>query len=222
MRTGWLTTLPLIALLALNGCGNDGDASAPSASSSSSASASPSATEGAAGSASPAEAATASSSATPQPGPSTRGFQNTMPTDDPTAAEATCGEMTAEQALAEHLPEVPQLRKGEQWAWSAETADTAGYRPCAALSWITVGVEGATATSPHQIMLFHQGEFLGPATTEAYGYAPRVERIDDATLQVTYLGSGKHNAETQEDAVSVFKYNPLSGGADRAGDLPRY
>lgn len=223
MRPSRLSPLALAGLLLLSGCGtspgSDADPSTRSPVTSSTASSSVAAPSPPV--ASPSEPAPAPSTlATLAPGPGHTG--DTLPTDDPTAAEASCASVTAQQALESALPQVPQFDDGERWAWDASTADTGGFSDCAQLSWITVGIQGATGSSPYQILLFHRGEFIGPATERAYGFAPRVQRIDDAAIQVTYrwAGPGETTAGASQTAVSVFRWNELRGAADRAGELP--
>lgn len=226
MRSSRSSLLALAGLLLLSGCGaspgNDAapSTSGPTSSSPAPSSATPTATT-TAPSASPSEPAPAPSTlATVAPRPGHTG--DTLPTDDPTAAEASCTPVTAGQALAAALPRVPQFDEGERWAWDPTTADISGFSDCAQLSWITVGIQGPTGSSPYQILLFHRGEFIGPATERAYGFAPRVQRLDDAAIQVTYrwAGPGETTAGASQTAVSVFRWNELRGAADRAGELP--
>ena len=46
---------------------------------------------------------------------------------------------------------------------------------CTMLSWITLSVEGATGSSPVQIMLFHYGEYIGTATESGEQYGTGTE-----------------------------------------------
>lgn len=83
------------------------------------------------------------------------------------------------------------------------------FDPCADLSSITVTLEGATRSSPAHIMPFNHGEYLGTASSIAYGFRPTTERLDDGTIQVTYtyLKPGEATAEASGRAVSVFTWN---------------
>ena len=55
-------------------------------------------------------------------------------------------------------------------AGRSERANTRNFDACTMLSWITLSVEGATGSSPVQIMPFHYGEYIGTATEKAYGF----------------------------------------------------
>jgi hypothetical protein len=74
----------------------------------------------------------------------------------------------------------------ERVSWDAVGADYSGYSPCAALSWVVVTVEGSTPSSPYAILLFHRGTYLGTATATQYGFAPKIQRTNPATIAVTY------------------------------------
>ena len=101
-------------------------------------------------------------------------------------AEDACADLTQEEALAESIDEVPVPDEVEGAKWDVKSAPIGTYDPCAALSWIIVTVEGGTGTSPFQILLYHDGEFVGTATEEAYGGWAEVTRLGDATIEATY------------------------------------
>ncbi|WP_161795920.1 LppP/LprE family lipoprotein [Corynebacterium pilosum] len=81
-----------------------------------------------------------------------------------------------------HVGDLPH----QEYPWSADHANTEGYDPCAALSWIVVPIYGGTGGSPDQIMLYNYGEFARPATDEVYSFPQAVTRVDDSTISVTY------------------------------------
>lgn len=63
------------------------------------------------------------------------------------------------------LPPEPATGVG----WSSTPVD-GNFDPCADLSTILVAVEGGTASSPMQALMFHRGTYLGTGTLEAYGF----------------------------------------------------
>lgn len=101
-------------------------------------------------------------------------------------------------------------------------ADYSGYDPCAALSWTVVSVEMATGSSPCAILLFHEGAYLGTATSEQYGFVPDVERTAPGAILVTYrfVQGNESNAEASGRAVATYTWNPETARVDMAGDTP--
>ncbi len=141
-------------------------------------------------------------------------------------AQSTCGPKLTPSALtklATKLP-APKISTGEimDWKWDADSADPSTYDECAALSWITFPIEGATGSSPYIIALFHEGKYLGVATRTTFGFFPQVERIDDARLQVTYAyaKNGEANAGASGRAVSTYSWDKNAGSVKHRGDFP--
>lgn len=59
------------------------------------------------------------------------------------------------------------LRQAYGWSWGLDPAYFDGnYDPCAPLSVVVTSVEGATGSSPDLAVLFHNGVFVGPATSD--------------------------------------------------------
>lgn len=96
------------------------------------------------------------------------------------------------------------------------------FDPCASLSWITVTLEGATASSPYHILLFHNGEYLGTATAKAYGFSPRISRVDDSEIAVTYRWpkEGEGNAEASGTTQAGFRWDEGAQKVVISGDVP--
>lgn len=136
------------------------------------------------------------------------------------ASTEQCAAMEGATAVAGSLAEVPAPPAGMNW--SPGEADLSTYDRCAPLSWVTLPIYGATASSPYQIMLFHHGEYVGTASSESYGFEPAVERIDDATIQVTYTWpkDGESNADASGRSVSTFAWDDASGSVTHSGEWP--
>lgn len=128
-----------------------------------------------------------------------------------------CEAGNPQAAFADNIAQVPQWN-GHQWA----LVDSAHFDPCAELSWQTISVEGATASSPHHIMLFHKGEYLGTATLEPYGFFPTVERVSDAEIAVTYhwAREGETTAGRTGETHAGFRWDEGQQKTIMSGDVP--
>jgi hypothetical protein len=94
-------------------------------------------------------------------------------------------------AAARSLPPYP----GTDWAWSTDPRTFDGnFNPCATLSTALVTVEGATGSSPMTALLFHDGTYLGTATSKAYGFTSLNPQTTDDTVFLTYKTPGVCNA----------------------------
>ncbi|NQX35183.1 LppP/LprE family lipoprotein [Herbiconiux sp. VKM Ac-2851] len=191
-RAGWLPVL-VLAVAATAGC------SAGTAST---------------GTASPTSAAPSPSAPAPAPSPTT--------TPAPSPEPAACGPASGQEAAASGIAALPAPAGLEGIPWDAANADYSGYDPCAALSWSLVTLEGATASTPTAVLLFHSGSYLGTATEKAYGFTPTVERTADDAIAVTYrfLQGSESNAEASGRATATLTWNAATGSVDLAGDLP--
>ncbi|MBO4145897.1 LppP/LprE family lipoprotein [Kocuria rhizophila] len=149
----------------------------------------------------------------PAPEPTPQAASDGCPNDSPEYALR----MAAPLLTPPFGPDVPN-----DPGWAIDSADTSTYNGCAALSWISVSTNGATASSPETIMLFSHGIFLGTASATHFGFEPKVERLDDATLRVTYRYplDGDANAAPRGRAVSEFYYDEDSGSVVHTGEFP--
>lgn len=145
------------------------------------------------------------------------------PSEEQTAPEGEeCSGLTGEEAAERWAGDVPPPQVDPAMTWDVGAAVTDGYDECAALSWIVLPVEGATVSSPFQVMLFHSGEYLGTTTEDAYGFEPAVERADDAEIAVTYpwLREGDPNAEPSGSSTAVFTWDEERGSVVMSGEVP--
>jgi hypothetical protein len=171
------------------------------------------------------------------PTTSTQTTVTTQPTSDlpaPTTAESpnrdadntessptdTCSGLTGDEAVARWASDVPP--NAENYPWAPAWAETDGYDSCADLSWIILPIEGGTVSSPYQIMLFHDGGYLGTATSEAYGFYPTVSRVDDATISVTWHWprKGESNAGASGESTAQFTWDAATGSVAMSGEVP--
>ncbi|ROP61455.1 LppP/LprE family lipoprotein [Curtobacterium sp. PhB115] len=189
-----LTGVALVALL--TGCsgGGDGDEASPTVTKT-------------------VTAAPTEDAATPTP------TNTTTPTPTPTT---TCGPASGSEAAADGIARLPLPAGLEDSKWDAANADYSGYDACAPLSWSVVEPEFATAGSPYAILLFHEGTYLGTATSEQYAFEPAVERQSDAAIVVTYeyAKAGEPNAAPSGRTTATFTWNEGTGRVDMTGDTP--
>jgi hypothetical protein len=134
----------------------------------------------------------------------------------------TCGPATGQEAAAAGIAALQPVPGLEGKKWVAANDGYSGYDPCAALSWSLVTLEGATVSTPTQILLFHNGTYIGTATATAYGFTPAVERTADGAISVTYRFNqgNESNAEASGRTVATFTWNDETNSVDMAGDLP--
>lgn len=128
--------------------------------------------------------------------------------------------MTGEDAVARWAGDVPP--NAGNYPWAPESAETDGYDPCAALSWIVLPIEGGTGSSPYQIMLFHDGLYLGTATKEAYGFHPEVSRTGDDAVEVTWTWprDGESNAGASGKSTAQFRWDEDTSSVAMTGAVP--
>lgn len=135
--------------------------------------------------------------------------------------ETRCGPTHGRQALADSLPLLRPASGDPAVQWTGAASDYSGYAPCAELSWILVADTGDEPT-PHQIMLFHRGHYLGTTLYSPTEYHPQVARVDGSTVRVTYpYPQDGDPADTPSgEAVSTFTWDPAQRRVRHEGDLP--
>ncbi|MGW5107523.1 LppP/LprE family lipoprotein [Nocardia sp. NPDC004123] len=80
--------------------------------------------------------------------------------------------------------------------WSRDPRTFEGnYDPCKTLSAVVITIDGATGSSPDQVLIFHKGVFIGTATSQAHGFTSLDTRnTTDDTVALTYKLPGSCNA----------------------------
>ena len=133
------------------------------------------------------------------------------------ASPVVCEAGNAQAAFNDNIAQVPQWN-GHNW----KVVDSSHFDPCAELGWQTISIEGATASSPHHIMLFHYGEYIGTATAEPYGFFPSVERVNGNEISVTYhwLQEGDANAAPTGETHAGFRWDEAQHKVIMSGDVP--
>lgn len=111
------------------------------------------------------------------------------------APPANCGVNLASQQVADAVRSLPPY-PGTGWAWSTDRRTLEGnYNPCATLSTALATVEGATGSSPVTALMFHNGIYVGTATSKAYGFTSfNGQATTDDTVVLNYKTPGACNA----------------------------
>ncbi|AGE37063.1 LppP/LprE family lipoprotein [Corynebacterium urealyticum] len=108
-----------------------------------------------------------------------------------TEPRTQCGNLSAQELVATHVDKLPPPPSTES-SWDTERAGIGLYDPCAELSPIDITVEGATATSPHHIMLFHKDQYLGVMSRDVVesveGYAANRRVVSVVVVEVEPAG----------------------------------
>lgn len=144
----------------------------------------------------------------------------------PSAAPATtpaesCGARPDDPRIAAAISRVPSAFTTPPMsdrAWSSTILDTS-FDPCLDLSYATITVEGATGSSPMQVMLFHRGEYLGTTSDCAPGFQ-LVRQDGDASITVTYQWPkpGEPNAGAKDSADVGYTWT--NGTVAMSGRIP--
>jgi hypothetical protein len=121
-------------------------------------------------------------------------------------AAPACGVNLASSAITDAIGSLPPY-PGTGWAWSTNPASFDGnFNPCATLSTALVPVQGATSSSPVTALMFHDGSYLGTATSKAYGFTfLNAARTTDDTVVLNYATPGACDACTPS-AVNSVRY----------------
>ncbi|MFD3510285.1 LppP/LprE family lipoprotein [Nocardia sp. NPDC058666] len=115
------------------------------------------------------------------------------------------------------LPIEPTTRA----SWSRDPRTFEGnYDPCKPLSAVVVTIDGATGSSPDQVLLFRKGVFLGTATPESHGFTSLdFQQTTDDTVALLYKVPGTCNACSDATYFSVeMHWN--GSGLDARGTPP--
>jgi hypothetical protein len=120
------------------------------------------------------------------------------------AAPPPCGVNLASEQVINAVRALPPY-PGTGWAWDSNPRTFEGnFNPCATLSTALVTVEGATGSSPVTAMMFHNGAYLGTATSKAYGFTSlNGPATTDDTVVLNYKTPGACNACAPAAVTSV-------------------
>ncbi|PYE14550.1 LppP/LprE lipoprotein [Williamsia limnetica] len=127
-------------------------------------------------------------------------------------SQATCDVDTAmiDSAIAQIAPPMP----GSGWVEGESNVNT-----CASLTYVTLDTQGGTVSSPYQLLLFHDGEFLGTGTACNLSYQTVAATADDRIdVRYRYITGDEPNADPQGEVYVSYYWN--GSGVDMLGELP--
>ena len=120
------------------------------------------------------------------------------------APPTTCGVNLASQQVINAVRSLPaDATTGRTWATDPRSFE-GNFNPCATLSTALVAVEGATGSSPVTALMFHNGSYLGTATSKAYGFTSlNGPATTDDMVVLNYKTPGVCNACAPAAVTSV-------------------
>lgn len=105
-------------------------------------------------------------------------------------------------------------------AWDP-TPDGGTYDPCAPHSAASVTVQGATAGSPEQVMMFDDGTYQGTGTLEAHGLTTiDVGASTDDTVVVTYRYPKPGESTAGASGLATVRSRWVDGAVQMPDTLP--
>ncbi|MDT5338814.1 MAG: hypothetical protein QOD90_4319 [Mycobacterium sp.] len=115
-----------------------------------------------------------------------------------------CGVNLGAPQIAQAVRSVPPVA-GLDAPWDPNPYG-GNFDPCAALSTALVTVQGATGSSPEQALLFHNGEYVGPATPQAYPFTSLdTAGTNDGVVVLDYK-DGRNVCTACQGPVHVVRY----------------
>ncbi|MGO1590867.1 MAG: LppP/LprE family lipoprotein [Ancrocorticia sp.] len=159
----------------------------------------------------------------PSPGASAPPSAQPSPNASPVPSCADTSPEEAADAAFDQLPDPfgDDEEMNASNGWDRHYADTSGYDPCAALSWIGFPLAGGTVSSPYAIALFVHGEYEAAPDGSEYGWGPTVERLSDDSIEVTYQWpkDGESNAEASGTTVITYTWDEAAREIVPSGDV---
>ena len=143
--------------------------------------------------------ATHAGSAQPSPSSPTTSLQTPV-----SGTNADCGpdQATAlRDALAQYPPEPVTTRP---WGPNPQGGN---YDPGADLSTILISIEGSTASSPMQALMFHRGNWLGTGTQRAYSFISVDEAASTKDTVVLAYRSGQRCSACGDGILTRVRFH---------------
>jgi hypothetical protein len=123
----------------------------------------------------------------------------------PAHATPACGVNLGAPEIQGAINSVPTVPQGWPWEHNPRSFDpSSNYNPCATLSAVIITVQQATRSSPEQAMLFHDGNYVGTATSKAYGLVSlNSGRTTDDTVVLNYKDPSSSAGDANPTVVTV-------------------
>ncbi|TSD48002.1 LppP/LprE family lipoprotein [Rhodococcus sp. KBS0724] len=126
--------------------------------------------------------------------------------DPATASTVKCGTESPNIAITNGVARVPADPRipDIEWIFLGDT----NFDPCADLSYALAETKGGTGSSPEHVMFFHRGEYLGTATSCAFGFTTVVDSTSEsATVQYRWPRGRDSNANPSGLATATFVWD---------------
>ncbi|WP_158726541.1 LppP/LprE family lipoprotein [Tomitella fengzijianii] len=113
-----------------------------------------------------------------------------------------CGVDPSAPAIAQAVQTLSQNQPSRYgWTYVGES----NYDPCVDLSYAMAETPGATASSPMQLMLFHQGAYVGTGTLCAMPYTSVIGTADDEVdVRYRWLRGDEASADPSGEATTSY------------------
>ena len=145
--------------------------------------------------------------------PSTEPPPSTAPADP----EPTCGVDPGAATITDHIGDVPPgSARFPGWVYGGES----NFDPCAALSYARLDTQLATASSPVQVMLFHQGSYIGTATECAHAFITVTGTTKDS-VTIDYRWPRGDDPNATPSGLATVTYRWAGDALQTDGELPR-
>ena len=146
----------------------------------------------------------------------------TAPSNQPgTESGGRCGDLAADAAAAWAADRVPLPSGYESLRWTA--TDLSAYDPCADLSAIVFTLDGGYGESlPRQVALFHDGDYFGTPSNDAFRGTPTIARLGDGRLTITYpfTQAGESSSTATGRTTVTATWDESRWAATMTGEFP--
>jgi hypothetical protein len=114
-----------------------------------------------------------------------------------------CGVNLGAPEIQTAINSVPTAPQG--WPWNHDPRSFEGnFNPCATLSTALITVQMATRGSPEQALLFHDGSYVGTATSKVCSLVSlTTARTTDDTVALNYKDPDSSAGDTNVTAITV-------------------
>lgn len=128
--------------------------------------------------------------------------------------------MTGDETVKKWLNQVPTVDSSTPWRHSTNANET--YSPCAPLSWVHIMTANLQQDQPQHTMLFHNGEYIGTTTAQAYPWSDRILRKANNRIEVVYRWPqpGDDPLHPTGQSVAEFYWDDTLGKVRLEGEVP--
>ncbi len=137
-------------------------------------------------------------------------------TADPAPAAGSC--------LTGDSPEVQRAMGAlsYRYGWQVDSVGSKPYPDCLGLQWVLLSTPGGTASSPYQVMFFHDNTFVSTANTFDTSYTSIVgESANSVQVQYRWLQGDEPSCCPQGGPVTItYTWDEAAGAVGQDPPLP--